>query len=111
MSKFDYENNNVIKWFKNLDKWGELWPALDVMTLFWYENTQEFKELVIKAKEICDMKGVDSSKHFIWNINSLQKLELTKYSSFLISIFADLNKTEVTYSKMFFEIEIKNMYV
>ncbi len=111
MSSFDYKNNEVIKWFKLLDK-QELWPAKEVMTLFWYKNEEEsFLDLLKKARNICEMKGVDPKKHFLWDMEDLNSLSLTKYSSFLISIFADLKKKEVTYAKMFFEIEIKNMYV
>ena len=111
MSNFNYENNLSINWFKALDNSWEFWNALSVMKLFWYKNKEEFLLLLKRAKNICDMKKVDSSKHFIWNLDDLENLKLTKYSSFLISIFADLNKKEVTYAKMFFEIEIKNMYV
>ena len=110
MSNFNYEENETVNWFKILDK-TEYWSSLEVMNLFWYKNEIFFLVLVKKAKDICDMKWVDSSKHFIWQIDNLKRLQLTKYSSFLISIFADLNKKEVTYAKMFFEIEIKNMYV
>ncbi len=112
MSDFNYEKSFIINWFKALDKSWVKWPAKKVAFLFGYENqTKDFVKLINKSKNICKVKWVEVENHFFWDINDLNSYFLTKYSCYLISVFADLSKKNVTYSKTYFDLEVKNMYI
>jgi len=112
MSSFNYEKSDIINWFKDLDNAWDKWKASIVQNLFWYEDDlTDFINLIKKSEEICHMKWVKTKNHFSWNISNLEEYYLSKYSCYLISIFADLSKTNVTYAKMFFELEVKEMYI
>lgn len=78
------------------------WRASVFMQKLGYTEMKSFQNAINRAIKACMSMAIDFTEHFI-HLNELEKdYEITRFACYLISMNADVKKTEVAKAQMYF---------
>lgn len=117
-----YSLINNFESFTNTSEEGiEFWLARDLQNLLGYDNWRNFRNVISKAQNACEVSGQQVSDHFadvgktiIMPKNAektVEDLMLSRYACYLIAQNGDPRKQEIAFAQTYFAVQTRKAEV
>ncbi len=99
----------------------EFWYARDLQKMLGYQSWDKFKNVIDKAKDVCENSNVEVSDHFrhvgkMVSIGSeatrsIEEIMLTRYACYLIAQNGDSRKEPIAFAQTYFAIQTRKQEI